>query len=202
MRTTVSHSGRPPLRAAVANKNTMRSRLASVCGVAFLCLLCGCSALGPFAAARRDTVAAESFSPLDYYVWAQIAQAHELDAERERLLYLYDTELLDPVVAAVQLALLDLNSRVAADDERALARLDKVAGRPGAAADRDYRILAGLLRTHFRQKLDLRQARREAGSKSGELERLTESNRQLQDKINALTNIEQQLIQREKRGDP
>lgn len=139
-----------------------------------------------------------SASPLQYYYWVQAATAEEIAAEQLRLDA--DPSAMDPVVRAVQLGLL-LGTATGATPEAELeviAMLDEIA-EPGlwTALNREYAIFGQLLRRQLQEKQVLRSDVAAATTIRQELAAQVRLNRQLQNKIEALTGIEQTLIQRE-----
>lgn len=141
---------------------------------------------------------ASSVTPLDYYQWAQAAAPEELMAERLRLASPRRSAI--PVVDAVHLGILLSLSAFASPetDREAMALLDTVAEVPDAdTSSRDYAIFADLLLSHLQQREALRDATSSVVETREELETAERTNDQLQEKIEALTSIEQQLIERE-----
>jgi hypothetical protein len=176
--------------------------LLATCGVL---LVSGCAAVRPAPAVLPEAVARPgtvTVTPLQYIAWAQSASVAALQAERARL-----ANLANPadLVLAVQHAIVLGLSAIAdeAGETRALALLAAVEGRvPTLEENPEYRTLARLLRSYLLQRQDLRLAAASNGASRQEIDDLQQSNRQLQDKIDALTTIEQQLIERELQQEP
>lgn len=168
--------------------------------VLVFCVLAICSTVLPPQAAGLDELAP---TPLQYYEWSRTASAESIERERERIAE--DTLTTDPVMTAVQLGLLLSTPAQAspASERDALVLLDAALRQPVALrADPEYRIFAGFLRTHLQQRFELRVAEATGLAGQQQLDSLQDANRQLQEKIDALTSIEQQLIQREQGQQP
>lgn len=145
--------------------------------------------------------------PLAYYKWAQAATVQELRVERRRIASRRTPA--DPVIDTVHLGILmSLPAHATPEDEAAalelLSSLD-AAGVVDAPEDfthlsessREYALFAGFLLEHLQQRAELRSAQSRAAASRAQLETLERENRQLQEKIDALTSIEEQLIERE-----
>jgi hypothetical protein len=148
----------------------------------------------------REPLPRNTITPLDYYQWALQATPQELRAEQLRLATRADSA--DPVIATVHLGILMSVSALASrESERAaLALLESLAA-PGTDSDsaggREYAIFADFLLEHLKQRADLRAATSNVVESREQLETLQRDNRQLQEKIEALTSIEEQIIERE-----
>lgn len=152
------------------------------------------TALPPQAAGLDE----EAASPLQYYDWSKTASAESIAAERARIAE--DTLTTDPMISAVQLGLLLSSPALSSPstEREALALLDAALRQPVAMrSNLEYRSFAGFLRAHLQQRAELRSAEAAAVAGKEQIDSLQDSLRQLQDKISALTSIEEQLIQRE-----
>lgn len=135
-------------------------------------------------------------APLDYVDWLQSADAPALENERRRL----ETLPADSgdAIAPIQLGLLLSmpDTAAARDRDRAATLLAEAATPPTAdgenAKTRQYRTLGRLW-------LGVLRDGREAQDERLEIEALRDQVRELKEQIEALTTIEQQLIEREQR---
>ncbi|HEY0962110.1 MAG TPA: hypothetical protein VGE69_07110 [Pseudomonadales bacterium] len=136
-------------------------------------------------------------SPLDYYAWARAAPADELYAEQLRLSA--PGPDADAIVDKVHLGILLSESAIASrESERdAVAILQSIDVTRIDDASRDYAAFAAFLLSHLQQREELRAATTNMAAGREELETLQRNNAQLQQKIDALTKIEEQLIERE-----
>ncbi len=163
---------------------------------------------GSLTRARAPLVS--TLTPLHYYAWVNSATLEELQAERLRLgsrerFWLNERQRLeqgeaDPVVDAVQLGmLLSVSALASPETEQEARTLLESAGDPAqaSAASRDYAIFAGFLLGHLEQAWQLRAATSSVVESREKLEQLEHTNRELQQTIEALTSIEEQLIERE-----
>ncbi|MDY6982641.1 MAG: hypothetical protein SV422_06105 [Pseudomonadota bacterium] len=141
--------------------------------------------------------ASDQITPLDYYAWAQAAPAEELYAEQLQL-SLPDPEanaLIDKVHLGILMSVSAIASR---DSEReAMELLQTIDAANVDDASRGYAVFADFLLNHLEQRKELRAATTNVATSREELETLQHSNAQLQQKIDALTRIEEQLIERE-----
>lgn len=139
----------------------------------------------------------EEITPLDYYAWAQAAPAEELYAEELRLSAPGPdaNALVDKVHLGILMSVSAIASR---DSEReAMQLLQTIDAASVDDASRDYAVFADFLLNHLEQRKELRAATSNVVTSREELETLERSNAQLQQKIDALTRIEEQLIERE-----
>lgn len=148
----------------------------------------------------RPAPVPEATSPLDYYQWAQSATPEELMSERERLSTYWITfeGAADPLVHTVHLGILMSLSASPDSEKEAMTLLATIDDPASVNADRrEYAIFANFLRNHLEQRENLRLATSSVVESREELETLERNNQQLQEKIDALTSIEEQLIERE-----
>jgi hypothetical protein len=148
--------------------------------------------------ARQEPARTSTITPLDYYEWALAATPQELLAERLRLTTRRVPE--DPIVDTVHLGILmSLSTLASRESEEVAIDLLQSVGNPLRVDDesREYAIFADFLLDHLQQRADLRAATSNIVENREELETLERNNRQLQEKIDALTSIEEQLIERE-----
>lgn len=144
------------------------------------------------------TPALPTITPLDYYQWTQAATLEELAAERLRLDARWGAS--DPLINTVHLAiLLSLSNLASHESEAEATALLATIGDPARVDEnrRAYAIFADFLRKHLEQRASLRHASSSVVASREKLETLERNNQQLQDKIQALTSIEEQLIERE-----
>ena len=136
-------------------------------------------------------------SPLDYYAWAQTAPPDELYAEHLRLSA--PGPDANALVDKVHLGILMSMSAIASpDSEReAIAVLESIDAANVDESSRDYAAFAAFLLNHLEQRAELRAATSDAATNREALEALQRNNAQLQQKIDALTKIEEQIIERE-----
>jgi hypothetical protein len=133
-------------------------------------------------------------SPLSYYVWLKQAKANELAAERKRL----DSNAAgeDAYTRALHQGLWLLASGTA-DGGREAAVLEALGGESAARQPEENRALASLVSTQLRLRRQVSGSSRQSANSNAELDRLRAENTRLQQQIDALTSIEQQLIERE-----
>lgn len=145
----------------------------------------------PVPAAKPET------SPLDYYAWAQTAPPDELYAEHLRLSA--PEPDANALVDKVHLGILMSVSAIASpDSEReAFAVLESIDVANVDETSRDYAAFAAFLLNYLEQRAELRAATSDAVTSREALEALQRNNAQLQQKIDALTKIEEQIIERE-----
>jgi len=143
-----------------------------------------------------------TITALDYLAWAQRAPRDELLREHQRLASL--ERPAEALVDAVHLGILMSVSALASPDteRQALALLAALDLRSVDEASREYSTLAGLLLHHLQQRADLRAATADVVESREALETLQRTNRELQQTIDALTRIEEQLIEREQAQEP
>jgi hypothetical protein len=147
--------------------------------------------------------AATTLTPLDYYQWAKAATPQQATAERLRLTMRHKPD--DPVIDMVHLSMVLSLSPLATPEteQQAMALLDSVDGLASKSEDgREYAIFADFLRSHLQQREDLRSVTSSVVESREEVETLERNNHQLQEKIEALTTLEQQLIEREQEQEP
>lgn len=139
----------------------------------------------------------DEVTPLDYYAWAQGAPMEELYAEQLRLIAPGPdaNALVDKVHLGILMSVSAIASR---DSEReAMALLQTIDPTSIDDASRDYAVFADFLLNHLEQRKELHAATSDIVTSREKLEALQHSNAQLQQKIDALTRIEEQLIERE-----
>jgi cell division protein FtsB len=148
---------------------------------------------------ETDPVAAQERSPLLYYAWLRQAKAEELSAERRRL----DTNSAgeDAFMRALRQGLLMLASGVA-DGGREAAVLEALGSESAELQLEENRALASLVSTQLRLRRQVNGSSRQSANTTAEMERLRSENTRLQQQIDALTSIEQQLIERELQDAP
>ncbi|MEY4642601.1 MAG: hypothetical protein RLZZ227_2595 [Pseudomonadota bacterium] len=141
-------------------------------------------------------------TPVQYYSWVTAATLPELEAEYARLMERPSSA--DPVIRTAHIVTLLGVSALATPvtEEEALALLDIAKGSPITETNRDYAAFAAFLRGYLQQRTELRSANSAAAQSRAELEQLQTSNAELQQQIDALTTLEQQLIEREQSQEP
>lgn len=144
---------------------------------------------------------ADNVTPLDYYEWARAANAEELLAERARLSSRLqaaapaDEAVIDTVHLGILMSVSAIASRESETEAKALlSALDTASF---DADSHDYLVFADLLLNHLEQREKVGELTRHLVTSREELEKLERNNAQLQQKIDALTRIEEQLIERE-----
>jgi hypothetical protein len=149
-----------------------------------------------------DKVITIPATPVQYYNWVQAASLPELEAEHERLMM--RPGLTDPVIRTVHMGtLLGVSALATPETEQeALALLDLVDDNPLTDTNRDYAAFAGFLRSHLLQRAELRTAQTSVEQARVRIDTLETSNGELQQQIDALTTLEQQLIEREQSQEP
>lgn len=139
-----------------------------------------------------------SYDPLAYHVWLEAASPGQIAAERNRL----EQDDVPGTIDSVQLALMLSHPRTgsAATRQQAISLLEQVeTGVAESAANRvaEYRDFAGIWLRMLRARQGETEAREALADSEAQWRELEARNRQLQSQIEALTNIEQQLIERE-----
>jgi hypothetical protein len=133
-------------------------------------------------------------TPLAFYAWARQAKTEELSAERKRLDSNADGE--DAFMQALRSGLLMLASG-AADGRREAIVLEALASDAAKQQPDENRALGSLVSTQLRLRRQVSGSTRQSATSNAEMERLRSENSRLQQQIDALTSIEQQLIERE-----
>jgi len=134
-------------------------------------------------------------SLLSYYAWLRAATQEELVAERQRLELNGTTE--DDYLVALRHGLLLLASGVL-NGQREAAVLEGLGSDLMSFQTEENRALGVLVSTQIRLRRQVQAVPQEPGALPvAEVEHLRAENVRLQEQINALTTIEQQLIERE-----
>jgi len=156
------------------------------------------AAAAPSPAPREITV-----TPMHYYAWATKATPEELEAERLRLSS--RRYPADPVIDTVHLGMLLSVSAIASRETEleAKALLESVNDPAYATPEgRDYAIFADFLLDHIEQRAHLREATSSVVASREKNASLERTNQDLKKTIEALTSIEEQLIEREQEQEP
>jgi hypothetical protein len=152
----------------------------------------------PLPATSNPAPREAAVTPMHYYAWATKATPEELEAERLRLSS--RRYPADPVIDTVHLGMLLSVSAIASRDTEleAQALLESVNDPAYATLEgRDYAIFADFLLNHLEQREHLREATTSVVASREKNESLERTNQDLKKTIEALTSIEEQLIERE-----
>lgn len=141
------------------------------------------------------------YSALRYVTWMQTARLSELESEYQRLTAEQESRT---GIRAVQLALLISASSLADanSEEEALDILEGMDTEDIALWPGDYRRLANIWQDILERRLNLKSALAELETDGSELERLRLENQRLREQIESLTNIETQILNRERLQGP
>ena len=157
----------------------------------------------PVPATSRPAPRKGAVSPMHYYAWATKASPEELAAERLRLSS--RRYPADPVIDTVHLGMLLSVSAIASRETEleAKALLESVNDPAYATPEgRDYAIFADFLLDHLEQREHLRAATTSVVASREKTASLERTNQDLKKTIEALTSIEEQLIEREQEQEP
>lgn len=163
----------------------------------------GARADAPLAPATQTAARETAVTPMHYYQWATKATPEELEAERLRLSS--RRYPADPVIDTVHLGMLLSISAIASRNTEleAKALLESVNDPAFASVEgRDYAIFANFLLDHLAQRANLRAATSTAAASEEKNASLERTNQDLKKTIEALTSIEEQLIEREQEQEP
>lgn len=145
----------------------------------------------------RDAGDPQRSEPLAYYDWARSADSNELIAEKKRL----ETVIVvtDQVIPVVQLSLLLtlVSDSGTHDIDRAITLLEEIELSCDSTDCQSYFLFGGLWRGLLLERREFGAAIASGTKSDQELEILREQVKKLSQQIEALTNIEQQLIERE-----
>lgn len=161
--------------------------------IAAACFLVGCLDVS----AIRNSKTPEQYQPLAYYDWARSVDSDELIAEQRRLddLIIVAGQVIPVVQLSVLLSV--ANDVKAADFNRAVSLLDELEFNCDHFDCRSYFLFGELWRSLLLQRREFGTAIAASLKSDEELEALREQVDKLRQQIEALTNIEQQLIERE-----